>query len=94
MNSQTLARWIIQLSADAGINTDTVKQHSTGSALAAWIWKTLKFSMAQICKMASWSNTFKKFYKKLVLQTKLIYKSFSMLKVGRVEGGRKVVANW
>ena len=33
VTSQTLARWILQLMADAGIDTDIFKQHSTCNAL-------------------------------------------------------------
>ena len=39
--SQTLARWRIQLKADAGIDIDIFKQHSTHSALPEWIGKTM-----------------------------------------------------
>ena len=51
--------------ADAGIDTDIFKLQSTHSASAAWIGKTLKLSVAQICNTASWSaksTTFWKFY--------------------------------
>ena len=35
VTSQALARWIIQLMSDTGIDNDVIKQHSTCSALAA-----------------------------------------------------------
>ena len=54
VSSQTLARFIVQLMTDAGVNTDIFKQHSTHSTLAAWIGKTITRSMAQICKNGSW----------------------------------------
>ena len=38
VSSQTIARWIVQLLADACVNTDIFKQHSTCSTLAAWPW--------------------------------------------------------
>ena len=69
--SQTLASWILQLMTDAGKDTDFFKQHSTCSASAAWIGKTIGMSVAQICKTASWSaksTTFRKFYNKVLLQ--------------------------
>ena len=44
---------ILQLMADAGLDTDIFKQYSTHSALAVWIGKTLKLSVTQICKMTS-----------------------------------------
>ena len=38
---------------DAGVNPDIFKQHSTHSASAAWIGKTIGMSVAQIYKNAS-----------------------------------------
>lgn len=75
VTSHILARWILQLVADADIDTDIFEQHSTCSALAAWVGKTLKLSVDQICKTTSWSvksTTFRKFYYRVALQTQQI----------------------
>lgn len=61
MTLQTLARWIVQLMADGRVNTNIFRWHSTCSASAALIGKTIGISVAQICKTGSWlakSNTF------------------------------------
>ena len=44
VSAQTLARWIKQVMAEAGIDTSNFKQHSIRSTLA--------FTVAQICKQA------------------------------------------
>ena len=37
VSSQTLARWVTSIMADAGVDTSTFHQHSTCSASAAWL---------------------------------------------------------
>ena len=37
VSSQTLARWITSIMADAVVDTTTFRQHSTRSASAAWL---------------------------------------------------------
>ena len=73
VSSHTLARWMTNIMAAAGVDTTMFKQHSTQSALAAWLEKSTKrMSVAQICKHAQWSHlttTYRKFYHKVVLHT-------------------------
>ena len=73
VSSQTLARWMKSIMAAAGIDTTVFKQHSTHSASAAWLEGSSKsMSVAQICKLAHWSElttTYKKFYRRVVLHT-------------------------
>ena len=73
VKAQTLARWMTNIMAAAGVDTAMFKQHSTRSASAAWLEKgTKSMSVAQICKHAQWSNlttTYRKFYHKVVLHT-------------------------
>ena len=72
VTSQALARWIIQLMSDTGIDNDVTKHHSTCSALASSIEKTMGISVVQICKTVSLSDkhtTLQKFYKRVVNQT-------------------------
>ena len=73
VKSQTLAQWMWNIMADAGIDITMFKQHSTRSASAAWLERGPKsMTVAQICRHAQWSNlttTFRKFYHKVVLQT-------------------------
>ena len=53
VSSQTLARWITSIMADAGVDTTKFCQHSTHSALAAWLETgTKKMSLAQTCRHA------------------------------------------
>ena len=69
VSSQTLAWWMTNIMAAAGVDTSMFKQHSTRSASAAWSEKgTKSMSVAQICKQAQWSNlttTYRKFYHKV-----------------------------
>ena len=71
--AQTLAWWITNIMAAAGVDTSMFKQHSTHSASAAWLEKGTKtLLLAQICRQAQWSNlttTYRKFYHKVVLHT-------------------------
>ena len=73
VTSQTLAQWMSNIMAAAGVDTTMFKQHSTCSASAAWLEKgTKSMSVAQICKHVQWSNlttTYQKFYHKVVLHT-------------------------
>ena len=73
VTSQTLARWMKNIMAAAGIDTKVFKQHSTRSASAAWLEGGPKsLTVAQICKLANWSKlttTYKRFYRRIVLQT-------------------------
>ena len=73
VKSQTLAQWMTNMMAAAGVDTTMFKQHSTRSASAAWLEKgTKSMSVAQICKHAQWSNlttTYRKFYHRVVLHT-------------------------
>ena len=66
VSSQTLARWVTSIMADAGLDTSMFRQHRTHSASAAWSETgTKKMSVAQICRQAQWSNlttTYRKFY--------------------------------
>ena len=39
VSSQTLAQWMTNIMADAGVDTSMFKQHSTHSASAAWLVK-------------------------------------------------------
>ena len=87
---QTLARWIMSIMADAGVDTSLFHQHSTRSASAAWLGSgtNKKMSVAQICHQGQWSRattTFRKFYHKIVLQTERRQRSSKQ--VGRVEVG-------
>ena len=53
VSSQTLARWITIMIADAGVDVSLFNQHSTRSALAAWLETvTKKMSVAHICRQA------------------------------------------
>ena len=71
--AQTLAQWMTNIMAAAGVDTAMFQQHSTRSASAAWLeGNTKAMSVAQICKHAQWSNlttTYRKFYHKVVLHT-------------------------
>ena len=73
VSSQTLAHWITNIMADAGVDTSLFCQHSTRSASAAWLESgTKKMSVAQICRQAQWSKlttTYRKFYHQVVLHT-------------------------
>ena len=74
VSSQTLARWIMSMMADAGVDTSLFQQHSTRSASAAWLRSgtNKKMSVAQICNQGQWSRattTFRKFYHRVVLYT-------------------------
>ena len=73
VSTQTLARWITNIMAAAGVDTSMFKQHSTRSASAAWLETgTKKMFVAQICRKAQWSNliiTYRKLYHKVVLHT-------------------------
>ena len=73
VSSQTLACWITNIMADAGVDTSMFCQHSTRSASAAWLETgTKKMFVAQICRKAQWSNliiTYRKLYHKVVLHT-------------------------
>ena len=73
VSSQTLARWITNIMADAGVDTSLFRQHSTCSVLAVWLETgNKKMSVAQICRQAQWSNlttTYRKFYHRVVLHT-------------------------
>ena len=73
VSSQTLARWITSIMADAGVDTTTFRQHSTRSASAAWLESgTKKMSVAQICKQGQWyslTTTYRKLYHRVVLHT-------------------------
>ena len=73
VSSQTLARWMTNIMADAGVDTSMFCQHSTHSASAVGLETvTKKMSVAQICKQGQWSNlttTYRKFYHRVVLHT-------------------------
>ena len=73
VSSQTLARWMTNIVADAGVDNSMFCQHNTCSASAAWLETgTKKMSVAQICRYTQWSNftnTYRKFYHKVVLHT-------------------------
>ena len=79
VSSQTLARWMTNIMADAGVDTSMFCQHSTPSALAAWLETgTKKMFVVKICRKAQWSNLINKyikFYHKVVLHTGRSYKS-------------------
>ena len=70
VSSQTLAWWMKNIMADAGVDTIMLKQHSTRSTSAAWLETgPKKMSVAQICRHAQFSNlttTYRKFYHKVV----------------------------
>ena len=73
VSSQSLAWWITDIMAAAGIDTIMFKQHSTRGAQAAQL-KTgsKKMSVAQIYSLAqqsSLTSTYKKFYHKVFLHT-------------------------
>ena len=73
VTSQTLARWMTNIMAAAGVDISLFKQHSTRSASAVWLeGGTKSMSVAQICKHGHWSKlttTYKKFYCRVVLHT-------------------------
>ena len=73
VSTQTMARWITNIMAAAGVDTSVLKQHSTHSAFAVWLEKETKtMSVAQICRHGQWSNLTTKYWKfnhKVVLQT-------------------------
>ncbi len=73
VSSQTLARWMTNIMADAGVHTSMFRQHSTCSASAAWLESgSKKMSVAQIFRHAQWSNlttTYGKYNHKVVLHT-------------------------
>ena len=53
LSSQTLARWMTNIMADAGVDTSMFCQHSTRSALAAWLETgTKKMFVVKICRKA------------------------------------------
>ena len=57
VSSETLACWITNIMADAGVDTSMFCQHSTRSALAAWLESgTKKMSMAQIYRQGQLSK--------------------------------------
>ena len=90
VSSQTLARWITSMMADAGVDTSSFHQHSTRSASAAWLGSgtNKKMSVAQICNQGQWSRsttTFRKFYHRVVLHTE--QRQRSSKQVGQVEVG-------
>ena len=68
VSAQTLAQWMTNIMAAAGVDTNMFKQHNTHYALAAWLETgTKKMSVALICRHAQWSNlttTCMKFYQK------------------------------
>ena len=70
---QTLAHWMTDIMADAGLDTSMFRQHRTHSASAAWLVSgTKKMSVAQICRQAQWSNLtpiYRKFYHGVILHT-------------------------
>ena len=74
VSAQTLARWITNIMAAAGIDNSMFKQHSTHSASAAWLeTSTRTMSVAQICIYAQWSRlstTYRKLYHRVVLYIK------------------------
>ena len=51
VSSQTLACWMTNIMADAGVDTSMFCQHSTRSASAAWLESgTKEISVVQICR--------------------------------------------
>ena len=81
VSSQTLARWMTNIMADAGVDTSMFCQHSTRSASAAWLESgTRKMSVAKICKQGQFSRlttTYRKFYSRVVLHTVEDRKTFN-----------------
>ena len=73
VSAQTLAQWMTNIMASAGVDTSVLKQHSTCGAPAAWLETgTKKMSVAQICRHAQLSSlitTYRKLYHKVVLHT-------------------------
>ena len=71
---QTLAHWVMSMMADIGVDTPMFHQHSTCSALAAWLRSgtNKKISVTQICHQGQWSRAttiFRKLYNRVVLHT-------------------------
>ena len=69
VTSQSLARWMTELLAQAGIDVSIFQQHSTRSAAAAFMKSKRKLSLQEICRLADWlskSKTYETFYNRYV----------------------------
>ena len=64
----TLARWVMDILRDSGVDVETFKSHSTRSATASKLLK-LKVPVDQILRRAGWAaeSTFRVFYDKQIL---------------------------
>jgi hypothetical protein len=67
---QTLARWLVEVLATAGIDTDTFKAHSIRAAGSSKA-KVSGLSLKDILKRGNWSNksTWQRFYNKKILKS-------------------------
>ena len=69
VTSQTLARWIKVVLADAGVDPMVWKPHAVRSASSTHHTTVRQLDLGQICRLGDWSmasNTFLKFYKRYV----------------------------
>ena len=67
VSAATLARWLANYLALAGVDTAIFKPHSTRSASAAFLKSEKKMSVKKICEIANWSNVssvYQKFYER------------------------------
>ena len=66
--SKTLARWLTEVMAMAGLDTAEFKPHSARGAAAAF-WRSKSLSVKEICMKADWSSSsgvFSLFYERYV----------------------------
>ena len=67
MTSTTIARWVVNVLKEAGVNVSVFSAHSTRSAASSKA-SDKGLNLAEISKAAGWSNakTFRMFYKKTI----------------------------
>ena len=69
VGSKTLARWLCELMAMAGLDTKEFKPHSTRGAAAAFWRRNKSLSIKDICRKADWSlssGVFRTFYDRYI----------------------------
>ena len=69
MTSQTLARWMKVVLADAGVDPVVWKPHAVRAASSTHHTNVRQLDLGQVCRLADWSmasSTYLKFYKRYV----------------------------
>ena len=69
VTSQTLARWMKVVLADAGVDPVVWKPHAVRAASSTHHTSVRQLDLGQICRLADWSmasSTYLKFYKRYV----------------------------